>query len=212
VTEKVVLVQLEPARNASSIDCFQGLSDTLDLSTLLAHFDTIVRSDLVGRNVHDPSVYLEMTVSDELPGFSPRACKTQTIDHVVQARLQQKEQVFACNALFSKSRLEVDSKLFFKDAVNPLDFLLFPELGSIVREFPPKVSVLPGRIAPSLDGTLVGVASLTLEEQLGVVPSAESANGFRITRQKISLLWVHTVAPIRPFVVSEADIRCEVWG
>ena len=67
-----------------------------------------------------------MAMSDELPGFRPRACQTQTIDHVVKAAFQKEEQVFARNALLSKGRLEVDSKLLFKDTVNPLDLLLLP--------------------------------------------------------------------------------------
>src|SRR6478735_3136021 len=63
------------------------------LQRLLPHVDHVVGGDLEGRDVDLLAVHLEVTVHDELTSVATRAGEPGAVDHVVEAALEQLEQV-----------------------------------------------------------------------------------------------------------------------
>jgi hypothetical protein len=67
-------------------------------------------------------------------------------------------------------------ELLFQQPVHPFDLLFLSKLESVVRVLAPGLPVLSGRIATPFIGALVRVAAVTLQEQLQVLSTTETAN------------------------------------
>jgi hypothetical protein len=79
--------------------------------------------------------------------------------------------------------MHIVAELLFKNSIDASDFLLFPELDAIIGMFRPTLTMLTGRVIPSLHGAFVRVASISFQEQLRLFTAAEPANRFSITCQ-----------------------------
>src|SRR5690606_7316692 len=76
------------------------------------------------------------------------------------------------------SLLEVAAELILQHAVDALDLLLLPQLDAVADDLrPARAAVLSGRHVALLDGALLGVAALALQEQLHALAAAEAADG-----------------------------------
>ena len=77
---------------------FHRLKQPVILGYLLAGFLThrhhIGRLDLVGSNIHGLAVHQDRLVADQLAGLGAGGTKTHPVHDVVQATLQQLQQVF----------------------------------------------------------------------------------------------------------------------
>ena len=62
--------------------------------------------------------------------------------------------------------VEVAAELRLEHAVHALHLLLLAQLDGVLGELAAPLAVLAGRIVAPLDGALVGVAALALEEEL----------------------------------------------
>jgi hypothetical protein len=105
-----------------------------------------------------------MAMSYQLPGFSPGGCKTEPVNNIIQAPLQEKEEVFTGNAFHPIGLLKGRAKLFLQDPVNPSYLLLFTELHPVIGHLGPSLSMLAGGIVSSLDGAFVGITTFPLEK------------------------------------------------
>src|SRR4029079_73316 len=99
------------------------------------------------------------------------------VDDVVETALEQLEQRDAGDAARPLRRLEVAPELILEDAVDTLDLLLLAELQAVSGELRlARLAVLPGREVALLDGALLGVAPLSLEEELHRLAAAQTAD------------------------------------
>src|SRR5262249_20025980 len=176
----------QPARPAAPRG---GLKRTLDVNVWAARFsyrDFVAHLDLKAGNVYLASVHCNVTVCDELTSLSPRCSVTQPINHIVQAPLEQREQVLAGDTLHPNGSLKVQPELSFEHAVDSFYLLLFPELLAVPDELcPPNVSaMLTGWLgAALLDGTTRLVTPLALQEQFHSFPAAKPAHRSSISCQ-----------------------------
>jgi hypothetical protein len=105
-----------------------------------------------------------------------RIGESQPVDGAVQSSFKKGEKDFACNSLLAIRLLEGIAKLILESPVDSFHFLLFSQLGPVIRELFPPLAMLPGRITPSIDGTLLRVTPLPLEKELQALSSAQSTN------------------------------------
>ena len=76
---------------------------------------------------------------------------------------------------------EVVPELPLEDAVDAANLLLLTELHPVLADLAAADAVLAGGRRPALEGALLGVAARPLQEELGALPSAETADGFGVS-------------------------------
>src|SRR4051794_31970566 len=103
----------------------------------------------------------------QLARLRARGGETEPVDHVVETPLEQLEQGDTSDALGPFRFLEVAAELVFEHAVNALDLLLLAQLQAVAGELRlTRLAVLTGREVALLDGALLRVAALSLQEKL----------------------------------------------
>src|SRR5712691_7412526 len=107
--------------------------------------DGLARPDVRARNVHPPSVELDMAVGDELAGLRHRLGEPQAENQGVQAGLQQPKELLAGNGLLSSGLVEVPAELSLADAVDRAELLLLEQPDVELGQSPPGPAVLAGR-------------------------------------------------------------------
>src|SRR5215203_2746739 len=128
--------------------------------------DDVVRLDLVAGDVDAAAVDREVAVTNELAGLRARGGEPEPVDDIVEARLEDSEQVLARDPTDAIRLLVVGAELVLEQAVIAARLLLLAQLEQILALLDPPAAVLPRRIAAALDGALLGQAALALEEQL----------------------------------------------
>jgi len=103
-----------------------------------------------------------------------------------ETALEKRKQVRARYAFHALGALEVSAELLLNEAVKTLHLLLLAKLESVFRELDTTMTVLAGRIATAIEGAFFGETTLTLQEELLVLPTANSANWSSITSHKSS--------------------------
>src|SRR3954464_13655839 len=86
---------LEPCRDDALAVGLASHDERGHLQRLLTHVDHVVSGNLVRRDVDLLAVHLEVTVHDELAGVATGPGEAGAVHHVVEAALQQLEQVVA---------------------------------------------------------------------------------------------------------------------
>jgi hypothetical protein len=117
-----------------------------------------------------------MVMPNQLTGLVSRIGKAEAVDGVVQSSFKKREKDFARNPLLAIGLLKVVTKLVLERPINSLHFLLFSQLGPVIRKLLPTLAMLPRRITPPVDGTLLRVAPLPFEKELQALPSTQSTN------------------------------------
>ena len=144
--------------------------------------DRVARLDRVGRDVDLAAVDREVAVAHQLPRLRPRGGEAEAVDHVVEAALQQLEQRLAGDAARAVRHLEVAAELVLEHAVDALDLLLLAQLQAVADDLRlAQLAVLAGGHVALLDRALLGVAALSLEEELHAFAPAEPTNRSGIT-------------------------------
>src|SRR5437868_11768702 len=158
----------DPARAPAAA---RGLPSALDVGVLAARFldaHAVAGLDLERGYVHLAPVDLDVPVVDELARLPPRRGEARAVDGVVQAALEQGEQVLARDALHAGRALEVVAELPFEDEVDSFDLLLLAQLLAVALQrlaAPPRVAVLPRRLrAALLDRARRLVAAVALQK------------------------------------------------
>src|SRR5260221_6762011 len=117
----------------------------------------------------------------------PRIGQAQAVNHVIQARLEQAEQVRAGEARTALRFLEIAGELTLQDAVDATGLLLLTKLSGIVRIAATTelgvLAVLPRRVGAPFDGTLGGHAARPLQKQLFAFTATKPTDGSNITSQ-----------------------------
>src|SRR6266496_3751993 len=181
----LVDVQLEPRWNRRAAggqivrDALLHLGSGPDL-------DDLAHPDDVGGNGHLAPADLDVAVSDHLAALASGGRHAQPEHHVVQSPLQQLQQVLAGDPFLGLGPGEVAPELRFEHAVDPLGFLLFPQLHAVGRGLAAAESVLPRRVIAALDGALLGEAARALEKELDPLAPALPAHRDVISRHRVS--------------------------
>src|SRR4051794_5171448 len=139
--------------------------------------DHVVGLDLVARDVDAAAVDREVAVADELARLRAGGGETEPVDDVVEARLEDPEQVLARDAADPIRLLVVGAELVLEQAVVAARLLLLAQLEQVLALLDPPAAVLARRIAAALDRALLGQAALALEEELHPLAAALLALG-----------------------------------
>src|SRR5579864_2355961 len=95
---ELLVVHLDPLGEPHLLGNVQRALDTQLLARLLAHLNDVPRLHLVGRDGHRLLVHGDRLVAHQLARLGTRRRKTHTVDDVVQAALEQPQQVLAGRA------------------------------------------------------------------------------------------------------------------
>ena len=120
-------------------------------------------------------VHLDVAVADELTRGLAAGGEAHAVHHVVEARLECREQVVARDAGLRRDLLERVAELLLAQPVDALDLLLLTQLLRVLRRLAAarrRLAVLAGRVRTTLDRALLGEALGALEEQLGSFAAA----------------------------------------
>src|SRR4051794_13946861 len=98
-------------------------------------------------------------MADQLPGLAAGGRKAEADKNVVQAALQEAQQVLARHALLPARPVVVSRELLLEHLVVALRLLLLAELRPVLGLPHPATAVLARRIGASLDAALVGEAA-----------------------------------------------------
>src|SRR5438552_1138698 len=134
------------------------------------------------RHRHLAAVHLEVAVRHHLPPLAARGREPEPVHDVVQAKLEEPQQVFAGHALLGLRPLEVLAELALEHAVDPLGLLLLAQLHAERGQLAAVQAVLARRIVTPLDRALVGEAAGTFQEELHPFASAQPALRVAIPR------------------------------
>src|ERR1022692_2215612 len=151
------------------------------LHGLGCNVDDVALPDPVRRDVHLPPIDQEVAVRHQLAGHVPTLRETGPVNHVVQAALQDLEQVLAGLAALARGLLVVAMELALKDSVDPACLLLLPDLKQVLALLGPVPAVLTRWVRPDLDGALGRIALGPLQEELHLLAAAELAVRARVS-------------------------------
>src|SRR4051794_40426832 len=120
------------------------------LQRLLAHVDHVVLGHLERRDVDLATVDAEVTVCHELAGVAARPGEPCAVDHVVEAALEQLQQVVTRLALPARGLGVVVVELLLEHAVGEASLLLLAQLEQVLALLDPAAAVLARRVGATL--------------------------------------------------------------
>src|SRR3954453_18627003 len=141
----------------------------------------VALADLVAGGVHAAAVDGPVAVADHLARLAARRGEAEAHDDVVQARLQEHQQVLTRDARLAGRLVVVAAELALQHAVVAAGLLLLAQLDAVLRLLLATTAVISGRVGAALDAALVGEAALALEEQLLTLAAALLALGAGVT-------------------------------
>jgi hypothetical protein len=157
--------EIEPLRDTPSNHCIKGVLKRLDLFTFFTYLDGITNLDGKRRDVDPFPIYRKVSVADKLTCLGARVGKPQAKSDIIEATLQQDEQVCTRNSALPFRPDKKQVELLFGKTIHSFDFLLFTQLNSEIRRFSAAtLAVLSRRVSPPVKGTLVGIAAITFEK------------------------------------------------
>ncbi len=131
-----------------------------------ADLDLVARAQDVAGDVDALAVHEEVAVADELPRLRAREREAEAVDDVVEARLEQAEHLLAGAALPARRVEVVLLELALEHAVDATHLLLLAQADRVLAELDARLAVLPRGVRPAGVRALLGVAALSLEEEL----------------------------------------------
>src|SRR3954447_20399561 len=172
---ELVVVRLQPCGDLGD-ELGRVTDHRLDIGAGLER-NHVVLPHLVGGDVDAAAVDRPVPVPDELAGLAARGGEAEAHEHVVEAALEDAQQVLAGDALLAGSLLVVVAELLLEDAVVAARLLLLPQLHAVLGLLLAPAAMIAGRVGAALDAALVGQAALALEEQLLPLTAALLALG-----------------------------------
>ena len=133
-------------------------------AALLPDLDDVAHLHQEGGDVHPLAVHGEVAVGHQLTGLAAGHGEAQAVHHVVQAALDQGQQVLAGLAGHTGSLLIVHMELLLHDAVDKLDLLLLGQLKGILG------LLLPHLTLGVAVGILLGIAHGGRGQVQGLAP------------------------------------------
>src|SRR6266545_6787814 len=153
---------LQPSRNRPVALSLAGDQERCRLERLRLDVDDVVRRDAEARDVDLLAVDQEVAVADELASGATRAGNACAIHDVVQARLEDLQQVVAGLALALGGLLVVAAELLLQHAVAVLGLLLLLHLQQVLALLDARATVLARRVRATLEG-LVAADQVDIE-------------------------------------------------
>src|SRR5688500_2572222 len=146
----------------------------------LAHRDHVAGGALVRRDVHRLAVHLDRLVRDELAGLGAGRREAHAVNDVVEASLEEAQQVLAGGSRAARGLRVVVAELALEHAVHAAQLLLLAQLHAVARE---------ARAAVALDaaGRHLELAlalerlDAALQEQVGALAARELALGTQVS-------------------------------
>ena len=121
-------------------------------------------------------------MAHELAGLRARCGEAQAVDDVVEARLEQAQQLLAGDAGAAGRLLVVVAELLLEQAVVAARLLLLAQLEQVLALLDAAAAVLTRRIRATLDRALLGETALALQEELQAFAAAHAALRSEISR------------------------------
>src|SRR6195952_900256 len=143
--------RLEPGRHDALARGLTGDNERGHLQALLAHVDDVVRVDLVRRDVDLVAVDPEVAVRDQLAGVAAGPGEAGAVDHVVEAALEQLQQVVTGLAGTTAGLVVVVVELLLHHAVGEAGLLLLLQLVAVLGLLDAGPAVLAGRVGALLE-------------------------------------------------------------
>src|SRR4051812_11847405 len=171
---------LQPRRHRAVAD---GLASQLDrerLGRLGPHLDDVVLRDAEGRHVDPLAVDQEVAVGHELASGTTGAREAGTVDHVVQAGLEDLQQRLTRLAGTAGGLGVVTAELLLHDAVGEAGLLLLLELVQVLLLLHPATAVLAGRERATLE-------VLVVADEVDLEPTRLLGDGSGVTSHVLSL-------------------------
>src|SRR5439155_3699481 len=170
---EAVVVGLQPGCDGrDEIGC---VADHLLRRRVRRNGDDVVRTHLIARDVDAAAVDVEMAVAHELSGLRARRGEAEPVDDVVEARLEQAQQLLARDAGAAGRLLVVVAELLLEQPVVPARLLLLAQLEQVLALLDAAAAMLSRRIRATLDRALLGEAAFALKEQLHALAPADAA-------------------------------------
>jgi len=158
-------IQVEIWNQTAFADAFNGIVDDIESFRLFPNLDHVVFLNDVGRNIDDFPINREMPMGDHLPGSPPGRRESKPVNGVIHPAFEQLEQDFTGDAVHLGSSFVEPVELFFEQSVTAADFLFFPQLETVFRNFhSAALSMLAGREIPSFTGAFRSEASFPFKE------------------------------------------------
>ena len=95
-------------------------------------------------------------------------------------------------------------ELVLQQAIVALSLLLLAQLGAVLAHLLTALAMLAGSVATTGDGALISIASVTLQEELIALTTADAANCISISSH-------FALPPIRLFFSWGDGSHCEEW-
>src|SRR5207253_8279860 len=146
--------------------------------------NSVTHFDLRRRNIRAAAVEGDVAVEHQLARLTARIGKAETVDDVIEAHLEDAQQIFTGDARQAFGVHEVLVKLPFEDAVDVARLLLLFELQTELALL--AAAAIAWRSTwrgwPPFDGTLGGETAFALQEEFHARPATQTADGAGIAR------------------------------
>src|ERR1019366_6833002 len=149
------------------------------------NFDLVARAKDDARDVEALAVDEHVAMADELARLRAREREPEAVHDAVEPRLEEAEHLLAGAALTARGAEVVLLELALDDAVDAPHLLLLAQADRVLAQLDARLPVLPRRIGPAGVRALLGVAALTLQEELRALAAAKLANRTMITSHEI---------------------------
>src|SRR3954452_20194472 len=166
---------LEPRRDRATAGLGPGDDERRHLDGLRPDLDDVALGHEERRDVDLAAVDEEVAVLDQLAGHVAAVREAGPVDNVVQAPLEDLEQVLTGLAGTPVGLLVVTAELLLEHAVDAGALLLLPLLQQVLAVLRAAATVLARRVGPDLDRALWRLALAALEEQLHLLAAAATA-------------------------------------
>src|SRR4051794_8377293 len=147
--------------------------------------DDVAVAHLVAGDVDPAAVDRPVAVADQLARLAARGREAEPDEDVVEAGLEQHEQVLARDPGLARGTLVVVAELLLEHAVVAPRLLLLTQLHPVLGLLLAPAAVIARRVRAALDAALVGEAALALEEELLALPAALLALGSCISSHRL---------------------------
>src|SRR4051812_26989992 len=159
---EVGLDDLQPRRDRAVAEGLLGHDEGQHRERLRPHVDDVPLRDLVGRDVDLDAVDHEVTVAHQLPRLTAGAGDAGAVDHVVQAGLEDLQQVLTGLTGTPDGFLVVPDELTLENAVGVASLLLLLRLQEVLGLLDAPAAVLARRVGATLE-SLVAADEVNLE-------------------------------------------------
>src|SRR5262249_29101785 len=155
----------------------------------------------------------DMAVAHELARLVAARREPRAEHRVVEAQLEQPQQVLAGDAGLLVRLLVRELELLFEQTVDTTALLLLTQLEQVLAFAHAAAAVLAGRVRTALDRTAHRLALRALQEQLHALAPAQPAHGPRVTRHYMAPSLRHPRrrcigTMLRPSAASVGGNRC----